>query len=182
MKPTTPQRPTQPKKNWVKSGIWATFSHSNFFSWVGINFLYRKQTARNPTQPKFSAYTLFRLVRVIESNWIQSNRRRREWIGVEERCGCLVALFVTRGRLGRLPRSDNFLKRTALWRIRRVYTHPLVVKSTRTLGHESPLPLPSPTRPQLPVLPRVFAGLVWVATLVEAPRSCLLYTSDAADE
>ena len=25
----TNSRPTQPKKNWVKIGIWATFSHSN---------------------------------------------------------------------------------------------------------------------------------------------------------
>ena len=44
--------PTQgqpnPKKTWVKSGIWATFPHS--FRGLAL-FLYRKQTARNLTQP-----------------------------------------------------------------------------------------------------------------------------------
>ena len=42
-------RPTQPKKNWVKSGFWALkvakvafgplFPTGNLFSWVGIGFV-----------------------------------------------------------------------------------------------------------------------------------------------
>ena len=32
-------RPTQPKKKYAKSGIWATFSHRKYFSWVGIDFM-----------------------------------------------------------------------------------------------------------------------------------------------
>ena len=44
-------RPTQPKKNWVKSGVWATFSHSKrVFRGLGL-VLYRKRTTRNLTQP-----------------------------------------------------------------------------------------------------------------------------------
>ena len=44
-------RPTQHKKNEVKSGIWPTFSHRKiFFRGSGL-ILYRKQTTRNPTQP-----------------------------------------------------------------------------------------------------------------------------------
>ena len=46
-------RPTQPKKNWVKSGIWATFSHIKyFFRGLGL-VLHRKQTTRNLTQPNY---------------------------------------------------------------------------------------------------------------------------------
>ena len=44
-------RPTQPKKNEVKSGIWVTFSHSKQFFVRWDWFSYRKQTARNVTQP-----------------------------------------------------------------------------------------------------------------------------------
>ena len=44
-------RPTQPKKNQVKSGVWATFSHSKrVFRGLGL-VLYRKRTTRNLTQP-----------------------------------------------------------------------------------------------------------------------------------
>ena len=44
-------RPTQPKKNQVKSGIWATFSPQQMiFRGLGLD-LYRKQTTRNLTQP-----------------------------------------------------------------------------------------------------------------------------------
>ena len=46
-------RPAQPKKNWAKSGIWATFpSQEIVFRGLGL-VLYRKQTTRKPTQPSF---------------------------------------------------------------------------------------------------------------------------------
>ena len=43
-------RPTQPKKEQVKSCIWATFSHSKYFLRGMGQVLYRKQTTRNLTQ------------------------------------------------------------------------------------------------------------------------------------
>ena len=42
-------RPTQPKKKWVKSGLWATFP-SAIFSWVGIDFIQE----RDCTKPKLN--------------------------------------------------------------------------------------------------------------------------------
>ena len=58
-------RPTQPeKKKKVKSGIWATFSHSKYFFRVLGLVLCRKQTARNLTQPKLSANALVAMVGV----------------------------------------------------------------------------------------------------------------------
>ena len=50
-------RPTQPKKKWVKSGIWATFfptffPRQIFFRGLGL-ILYRKQSKINSTLPIF---------------------------------------------------------------------------------------------------------------------------------
>ena len=40
-----------PRKNNVKSGIWAAFPTADIFSWVEIHFIHRKQTTRNTTEP-----------------------------------------------------------------------------------------------------------------------------------
>ena len=54
-------RSTQPKKNQVKSGSWATFSHSKIFSWVGIDFKEETDCKKlNPTE--LSANTLIVLI------------------------------------------------------------------------------------------------------------------------
>ena len=50
-------RPTQPKKNYIKSGVWATFPTTNIFSWVGIDFIWEADY-KKPNPTKFSANTL----------------------------------------------------------------------------------------------------------------------------
>ena len=50
-------RPTQPKKNQVKSGIWATFPHGKYFSWVGVGSI-QETDYNKPNPTKLCANTL----------------------------------------------------------------------------------------------------------------------------
>ena len=96
MKPSnspTQGQPQPKKKIRLKSGLWATFfPTANNFSWVGIVFFCRKQTARNVTQP----------------NSPQSPLCLSSWTPRSDAFGASIAPSEVRGlRFRVLPASSN---------------------------------------------------------------------------
>ena len=82
-------RPTQPPKNLVESGTWATFSHSKYF-FVGWDWSYIGNTDyKKPNPTKLSANTLLCCLRQQSVHWTVSVHGvhycvGRGWLGAEK--------------------------------------------------------------------------------------------------